>query len=134
MAKIAIIGGGITGLTAAYFLAQKGHRVTVLEKEKVLGGLTASFSKKDWDWSLERFYHHFFASDKELFRLSEELGIKNKLFFKKPATAVFIDGRIFRFDNLKSIFLFPKLNFFDKARMGAVILFLKANPFWRLLE
>jgi len=134
MAKIAIIGGGITGLTAAYFLAQKGHRVTVLEKEKVLGGLTASFSKKDWDWPLERFYHHFFASDKELFRLSEDLGIKNKLFFKKPATAVFIDGRIFRFDNLKSIFLFPKLNFFDKARMGAVILFLKANPFWRLLE
>ena len=134
MAKIAIIGGGIAGLTAAYFLAQKNNQVTVLEKEKVLGGLAASFNKESWDWPLERYYHHFFASDKELFQLAKELGIKNKLFFKKPVTSLFIDNKIFRFDNLKSIFLFPKLNFFDKLRMGTITLFLKANPFWRPLE
>ncbi len=37
--KVAIIGGGPTGLTAAYFLAQKGHEVTVFEAESKLGGM-----------------------------------------------------------------------------------------------
>ena len=35
--KIAVLGGGLTGLTAAYYLAKKNHWVTVFEKEKELG-------------------------------------------------------------------------------------------------
>ena len=31
--RIAVIGAGITGILAAYYLARKGHRVTVLEQE-----------------------------------------------------------------------------------------------------
>jgi uncharacterized protein with NAD-binding domain and iron-sulfur cluster len=58
--KVAIIGAGLTGLTAAYQLAQKGHQVVIFEKEYALGGLAAGFKEKDWDWSLEHFYHHFF--------------------------------------------------------------------------
>jgi len=37
--KVAIIGSGPAGLTAAYFLALKGHSVTVCEKEEKLGGM-----------------------------------------------------------------------------------------------
>ena len=37
--KIAVLGGGFTGLTAAYYLAKKNHKVAVFEKEKQLGGL-----------------------------------------------------------------------------------------------
>lgn len=37
--KIAIIGGGPAGLTAAYFLAIEGYKVTVFEKNKNLGGM-----------------------------------------------------------------------------------------------
>jgi uncharacterized protein len=38
MKKIAIVGGGVAGMTAAHFLVQKGHKVTLHEKESVLGG------------------------------------------------------------------------------------------------
>ncbi len=37
--KVSIIGGGPSGLTAAYYLALMGHDVTVYEKRKKLGGM-----------------------------------------------------------------------------------------------
>lgn len=40
-ADVAIIGGGITGITSAYLLAKEGKRVTLFEKEKVGEGMTA---------------------------------------------------------------------------------------------
>lgn len=36
--KIAVVGAGWSGLTAAYLLQQKGHRVTVIEKREHIGG------------------------------------------------------------------------------------------------
>ena len=37
--KVAIIGGGPGGLSAAYYLALMGHRVTIFEQRKQLGGM-----------------------------------------------------------------------------------------------
>ena len=39
--KIAIIGGGPAGITAAAFLRRKGHEITIYEKHNELGGLLA---------------------------------------------------------------------------------------------
>ncbi|MDD1678998.1 MAG: FAD-dependent oxidoreductase [Methanomicrobiales archaeon] len=40
--KIAILGGGLTGITLARLYSEKGHEVVVLEKEKEYGGLCRS--------------------------------------------------------------------------------------------
>lgn len=37
--KIAVVGGGPSGLTCAYFLALMGHKVVVFEEKKQLGGM-----------------------------------------------------------------------------------------------
>lgn len=37
--KVAVIGGGPAGMTAAYFLGLMGHKVTVYERQKALGGM-----------------------------------------------------------------------------------------------
>ncbi len=37
--KVAVIGGGPSGLTAAYYLSLMGHKVTVFEKRNHLGGM-----------------------------------------------------------------------------------------------
>ena len=37
--KVAIVGGGPSGLTAAYFLSLMGHKVTVFERKPKLGGM-----------------------------------------------------------------------------------------------
>ena len=37
--KVAVIGGGAAGLSAAYYLSLMGHKVTIFEKRKKLGGM-----------------------------------------------------------------------------------------------
>lgn len=37
--KVAVIGGGPAGMTAAYFLGLMGHKVTIFERQKKLGGM-----------------------------------------------------------------------------------------------
>lgn len=132
--KIAIIGSGFTGLTAAYWLAKKNHLVQVFEKENLLGGLGSSFKEDSWNWPVERYYHHFFTSDKEAISLIEKLNLKDKFFFHRPKTSLFFQGRIYRFDDPQSVLAFPKLNWLDKGRLGVMTILLKLNPFWQPLE
>ncbi|MFW5625255.1 MAG: FAD-dependent oxidoreductase [Campylobacter hyointestinalis] len=39
MLDVAIIGGGPAGLSASYFLAQRGHDVTIIDAMPKLGGM-----------------------------------------------------------------------------------------------
>ena len=43
--KIAIIGGGASGMVTAYLLDRKGHKVTVFEKQSILGGHIRTLNK-----------------------------------------------------------------------------------------
>jgi len=140
--KIAILGGGITGLTAAYYLAKKNHQITLFEKEKILGGLAAGFKTNNWDWYLERAYHHLFANDYDILNFVKEIGF-NKIFFKAPETASLFSDTIMKQSNNLTIlpldtpidFLkFPYLNIVDKLRAGIVISFLKLSPFLSIYE
>ena len=53
--KIAIIGGGFTGLSAAVELKENNCDVTVFESSSNLGGLAMGFYGKKWKWPLEIF-------------------------------------------------------------------------------
>ena len=68
--NITVIGGGISGLSCASHLAKKGHKVTVLEKNKTIGGRARFFEAKgfkfdmgpSWYWMpdvFERFFNQF---------------------------------------------------------------------------
>ncbi len=46
--KIAVVGGGLTGLSAAWRLHRAGHRVTVFEKAPQVGGVIISTEKNGW--------------------------------------------------------------------------------------
>jgi protoporphyrinogen oxidase len=88
--RIAIIGGGLTGLSAAYELSRSGHSVTVFEKESVLGGLAHGFQPKNWSWPLEFAYHHFFTNDDALIKLAKEIGLEDKLIISRPITSTLL--------------------------------------------
>jgi protoporphyrinogen oxidase len=132
--KVAIIGGGFTGLTAALRLAKEGHTVTVFEKEAILGGLAHGFRQKGWAWHLEYAYHHWFTNDRAILALARELGLDNKLMTLRPTTATLWRSRVYPLDSPKSLLLFPGLPLIDRLRTGALLAALKLNPFWRPLE
>jgi squalene-associated FAD-dependent desaturase len=46
-AHVAVLGGGLAGITAAIALAEQGHRVTLAEARPRLGGATSSFTRGD---------------------------------------------------------------------------------------
>ena len=77
---IGIIGGGLAGLSAAYYLQQKGYQVRIFEGEEELGGLAASYDTEGD--SIEKFYHHLSKSEETIVELAEELGIGDKVEWK----------------------------------------------------
>ena len=87
-----IIGGGLAGLAAAYSLAGK-DKIILIEKEPELGGMASSY--KIDKYHIEKYYHHIFASDKELISLIEELGLANRLEWLKGTTGYYFDGKIY---------------------------------------
>lgn len=132
--NIAIIGGGITGLSAAYQLTKEGHTVTVFEKEPFLGGLAQGFTQKDWNWHIEAAYHHLFTNDQAILNLINELGITNKLIIKRPITATQWNQQLYPLDSAMGLLRFPGLPFVDRVRTGMLIASMKLLPWWQPLE
>lgn len=132
--RIGIIGGGITGLTAGYKLSKAGHKIVIFEKENRLGGLTSGFKERNWDWSLEHFFHHFFVSDWAAVNLIKELGLSKKLFYLRPKSSIFKNGKISQFDSAFSVLAFPHLSLTEKLRTGLVTLYLRSTKNWQKFE
>lgn len=130
--KIAIVGAGFTGLSAAYKLVKDKHEIVVFEKENLPGGLAGGFKKKGWQWPLEKYYHHFFTNDKHILNLAKE--VKQKTIIKRTKTSVYFSRSIHQLDSPLNLLRFNKLNLFERFRMGLVLAVLKYNPFWQQLE
>lgn len=132
MKKIAIVGAGFTGLSAAYYLTKKGLDVTLFELDSKPGGLAIGYKEKGWDWSLESHYHHWFTNDKHVLNLAAE--IHHPVVIKRPITSSFVKGNIYQLDSPLSVLKFPKLNVLNRLRMGVSLGLLRYNPFWKILE
>lgn len=78
--KIAIIGSGFSGLSAACYLAKKGYQVTIFEKNEEVGGRARMFEKMgfkfdmgpSWYWMpdvFDRFFADFGKKTNECYNL-----------------------------------------------------------------
>lgn len=133
--NIAVIGAGLGGLAAAYDLIRAGNLVTVLEAADYAGGLAAGFKEPGWDWTVERFYHHWFASDRHILGLIDELGWTEDVLFPRPLTVMYYKGKFYPFDSILKAILFPGLGWgINKIRFGLVGLYLRLTGNWQSLE
>lgn len=131
--QIAIIGAGVAGMSAAWDLTRAGYHVTLYEASDRVGGLAAGFKDENWDWSLEKFYHHWFESDQDILSLIDEIDQKDKLIFPRPKTSYWIDGKIVRSEISPSALFLP-LSLLSTIRMAFGGIYLKLTPFWKSLE
>lgn len=133
--KIAIIGAGYGGMAAAYDLRKAGHDVTIFESADYVGGLASGFKEPHWDWSVEKFYHHWFQSDNEMLGLIRELELEDQVRFPRPFTVMLYKNKWYPFDSILNALRFPGLGFgLNKIRFGFVGLFLRLTNNWRALE
>ncbi len=133
--KIAIVGAGYAGLAAAYDFALAGHQVVIYEAQERPGGLAVGFKEPHWDWSVEGYYHHWFASDKHMLGLIEELGLQDKVRFPRPYTVMLYKDKWYPFDSVLQALLFPGLGWgINKIRFGLVGLYLRLTKNWQPLE
>ncbi len=130
---IGIIGAGATGMAAAWDLARAGHTVTLYEAEATVGGLAAGFRDDSWDWTLEKFYHHWFTTDKDILNLIDEIGHSDKVIFPRPKTSYWINGKAYRSEISPSALLLP-LSPLAKLRFALAGAYIKLTPFWKPLE
>jgi protoporphyrinogen oxidase len=122
-------------MAAAYDLRNAGHEVVIFESADFVGGLAAGFKELGWDWSVEKFYHHWFQSDRHMLGLIRELGWQDQVLFPRPLTVMYHNGRFYPFDSILKAILFPGLGWgLDKVRFGFVGLYLRLTNNWRALE
>jgi isorenieratene synthase len=116
--SVAVVGGGIAGLTAALVLARRGYAVSVFESKPYLGGKLASWSvATDGDRSvpMSHGFHAFFRHYHNLHRLLRSLKVKPSLASIGDYVILGRDGAAHRFAAVDRT---PLLNLFSLVRQG----------------
>jgi protoporphyrinogen oxidase len=117
--SVAIVGGGILGMTAAYRLAQAGVQVSLYERSRDLGGLVGSF---DFDGRpVDRFYHVVLPTDDRVRGLADELGLGDLWRFRPTKVGFYGDGKLFSMTSPTEFLRFPLLKPVDRVRLGAFV-------------
>lgn len=132
MKRVGIVGGGVSGLMAAWELAQLGFEVELFEAAPVLGGLASSF---DFDgFRIERFYHFICRTDKTLLATIERLGLSDRLKWKRTHTGFFYEGRLYPFSHGLDLLRFSPLSWREKLRFSWGIFHASRRENWQPLE
>ncbi len=119
--EVAILGGGITGLTSAFYLLRAGARVTLFEAQPQMGGLATYFDFGAFWW--DKFYHCILTSDGPLLQLIDDLGLTSKLRWTPTKVGFFADEKLYSMSSSLDFLRFRPLGLWQKARLAAGILY-----------
>ena len=126
MVRVAIVGSGLAGLSAAVDLVDAGHQVDIYEARPFMGGKVGSWVDPDGN-HIEMGLHVFFFNYTNLFALMRKVNAFDNL-LPKDHTHLFVNRGAdlkeldFRFalgapfNGLKAFFTTPQLNWLDKLR------------------
>ena len=115
MKNILILGGGLTGLTSAWKLAEAGFNVTIVEKQGKLGGISGTF--KHNNFNLDYGPHKIYTQIPGILDEIKNLIGENNLLEIQKRSKVYLKGRYYDFPlGLKDILL--KMNPLIGLRAG----------------
>jgi protoporphyrinogen oxidase len=131
--RVAIVGGGFTGLSAAYDLCKAGCEVTVFEHDADIGGLAGTFELTP-GVRVEKFYHHWFTSDLDILNLIDELGLSHLKRYVSSNTGLYYTNSIFRLASPLDLLKFHPIPLLDRIRTGFMALMARRINSWKPLE
>ena len=73
MKEVIVLGGGVSGVSLAYFLVEKGFKVKLYEKTSKLGGLSRSEWIEKWSCWNDVGPHIFHSPDPEITEIWRDL-------------------------------------------------------------
>lgn len=114
--RVAVVGGGLSGLAAAYELAKRDVSISVFESSSYLGGLAASFDRRGK--KIPICYHHISKLDTVTLHYLEEFKLSNQLIWKKMGTDFYIDGKPHRLSTPLDVLRFNPLGLMDRFRLA----------------
>jgi protoporphyrinogen oxidase len=120
MTAVAIVGGGMLGLTLAMRLRGAGAEVTVLEAGRSPGGLVSSQSIGGYTW--DRFYHVILPGDRELIALLDSLGLGGRLRWRATRTGFYTGDRLYSLSSRWDYLRFPVLSPLAKVRLALTLM------------
>lgn len=130
--RVAVIGGGISGLTAAYYILQKRFAVTLLEASGQLGGLAGSF-----DFGgvrIEKYYHFICGGDHTLLSFADQLGIRDQILFVPTKMGFYYQGKYYHFSNPLDLLRFSPLSWRERFKFGKNVISSKYSKDWEKLD
>ena len=130
--RLAIVGGGVLGMTLAHRLAQAGKNVTLFEASQQLGGLASAWQLGDVVW--DRHYHVTLMSDTHTRGLLDELELEREMRWVQTKTGFYTDGRLHSMSSSLEFLKFPPLSLVDKSRLAATIFYASKIKDWKKLE
>ncbi|HVE68696.1 MAG TPA: FAD-dependent oxidoreductase [Solirubrobacteraceae bacterium] len=122
--RVAVVGAGVAGLTAAYRLGRDGHACDVYERWPGLGGQAATIDAGD-GVLVERYYHHLFMSDVHIAALCGEIGLPDELEWRPSKVSIFTQGASHPFTTPMDLLRFKPLSPWARVRMGAAVVALQ---------
>jgi protoporphyrinogen oxidase len=130
---VVVVGGGFTGLTAAYALGKRGHRVRIVESDARAGGLAGTFEFAD-GVRLEKFYHHWFNNDVYVPELVRELGMEGSVVTLPSKTGMYLNGRMWKLSTPMDLLRFTAIPLVDRIRLGLLVFQVRRIKDWRSIE
>jgi len=116
--SVGIIGGGLAGVSAAIFLAERGFRVKIFEREKYLGGKVGSWPIKfndGFSTQVEHGFHAFFRQYYNLRNLLKKIDAYKSLIPIDDYLILTKKHGNFGFKELDTV---PVLNILSMAKTG----------------
>jgi isorenieratene synthase len=108
--QVAVIGGGLAGMSAAITLAERGYTVDLFEASSHLGGKLGAWTETFADGSaagMEHGFHAFFPSYYNLLRYFDRRGMRRNLRRVESYKILMADGSEMAFDDAEPV---PLLN------------------------
>lgn len=118
--RVAVVGGGATGLSLALYLQRAGAQVSVFDAARALGGLSVAHAFPEFTW--DRFYHVIAPQDRDLLQLLGELDLADEVCWARTRQGIWLDGAVRPLNGALDLLRLPSLSLRDKLRLGLLVL------------